>query len=201
VLQGEFGAYRLIGAVTDVVVPATLHATISARIDRLSATSKGTLSSGAVIGTRFDVDLLSALVDNPDTATLVQAELVDQVKFSAPAVYAFRHPLIRAVAYESQLKSVRAQLHRRLATAIEQRESADEHAALIAEHLESAGDLRAAFLAQSTIRRRSAAPGWPRPHVDAHRPADSVVWDRLSRRRSRSQVSLRRTTGSVHGRG
>ena len=63
------------------------------------------------------------------------------------AEYAFRHPLIRAVAYESQLKSGRTQVHRRLAAAIQQREpgSADENAALIAEHLEAAGDLRAAY--------------------------------------------------------
>jgi predicted ATPase len=47
------------------------------------------------------------------------------------------------VAYESQLKSDRAQLHRRLAAEIEAREpqSADQNAALIAEHLEAAGDV------------------------------------------------------------
>lgn len=57
------------------------------------------------------------------------------------------HPLIRAVAYESQLKSERAQWHRRLAAAIQEREpgSVEENAALIAEHLESAGDLYAAY--------------------------------------------------------
>ncbi len=51
------------------------------------------------------------------------------------------------VAYESQLKSERAELHRRLAAAIEARDtaSADENAALIAEHLEATGNLRAAF--------------------------------------------------------
>ena len=51
------------------------------------------------------------------------------------------------MAYESQLKSDRAQLHRRLAAAIEEHEpgSADENAALIAEHLEAAGDLHAAY--------------------------------------------------------
>ena len=59
----------------------------------------------------------------------------------------FHHPLIRTVAYESQLKSDRAELHRRLAAAIEARDpaSADENAALIAEHLEAAGDLHAAY--------------------------------------------------------
>jgi hypothetical protein len=61
--------------------------------------------------------------------------------------YAFRHPLIRAVAYESQLKSDRAQWHRRLAAAIESAspESADQNAALIAEQLEAAGELHAAY--------------------------------------------------------
>ena len=59
----------------------------------------------------------------------------------------FHHPLIRTVAYESQLKSDRAELHRRVAAAIEARDpaSADENAALIAEHLEAAGDLHAAY--------------------------------------------------------
>jgi hypothetical protein len=51
------------------------------------------------------------------------------------------------VAYESQLKSDRAELHRRLATAIESRDlaAADENAALIAEHLDAADDLHAAY--------------------------------------------------------
>ena len=74
-------------------------------------------------------------------------ELIDQVRFTGQPEYVFHHPLIRAVAYESQLKSDRAQLHRRVAAAIEARDpaSADENAALIAEHLEAAGDLHAAF--------------------------------------------------------
>ena len=75
------------------------------------------------------------------------AELIDQVRFTASPEYAFRHPLIRAVAYESQLKSDRAQWHRRLATAIQERApgSVEENAALIAEHLEAAGDLHTAY--------------------------------------------------------
>jgi hypothetical protein len=51
------------------------------------------------------------------------------------------------VAYEAQLNSDRAELHRRLATAIQERdpESVHENAALIAEHVEAAGDLHAAY--------------------------------------------------------
>src|SRR6185503_8519113 len=128
-------------------VPATLHATIGARIDRLDSAAKRTLNAAAVIGSRFDADLLALLVDEPDVAPLIAAELVDQVRFSPLPQYAFRHPLIRAVANESQLKADRALLHRRLATVIRDRDpgSADQNAALIAEHFEVAGDLHAAF--------------------------------------------------------
>jgi len=83
----------------------------------------------------------------PTLDELVKAELTDQVRSTPPAEYVFHHPLIRTVAYESQLKSDRTQLHRRVAAAIETGApaSADENAALIAEHLEAAGDLHAAY--------------------------------------------------------
>jgi adenylate cyclase len=145
VLDGEPGAYLLRGEVADVSVPATLQATIGARIDRLGFTAKHTLNAAAVIGSRFATDLLASLVDSPDVAALIEAELLDQVRFTPQPEYVFRHPLIRTVAYESQLKSDRAALHRRLAAAIGARGSTDENAALIAEHLEAAGDLRGAY--------------------------------------------------------
>jgi adenylate cyclase len=149
VLNGAPGAYAYTsrGDIGDVDVPATLQATIGARIDRLGAAAKHTLNAAAVIGSRFSAELLASVVDSVDVASLIQSELVDQIRFGRRAEYAFRNPLIRAVAYESQLKSDRAQLHRRLAAAIEGRDpaSADENAALIAEHLEAAGDSHQAF--------------------------------------------------------
>jgi adenylate cyclase len=145
VLQGNTGEFRLADNTADVAVPATLQATIGARIDRLSPNAKHTLNAAAVIGSRFDAELLAELVDDADTSALVEAELIDQVRFTPKAQYAFRHPLIHTVAYESQLKSDRATLHRRLAAAIEARGSVDENAALIAEHVEAAGDLPAAY--------------------------------------------------------
>jgi adenylate cyclase len=146
VLQGERGAY-VCPDPADVSVPATLQAAIAARIDRLHGAAKRTLNAAAVIGMRFRGDLLAAVVGDAALAELLQEELIDQVMFTPRAQYAFRHPLIRAVAYGSQLKSTRADLHRRLAAAIEQQDpvSADENAALIAEHCEAAGDLHAAY--------------------------------------------------------
>ncbi len=145
VLHGQSGAYQLRADVADVEVPATLQATIGARIDRLEPTAKRTLNAATVIGSRFDIDLLDNVVGDADVTPLIEAELVDQVMFTPRAEYAFRHPLIRTVAYESQLKSDRAELHRLLAATIEARGTPDPDAALIAEHLEAAGDLHAAF--------------------------------------------------------
>jgi adenylate cyclase len=147
VLCGERGDCTCEDVSTDVEVPATLQAAIAARIDRLAPDAKQTLSAAAVIGLRFDEELLPAVSDGGDLEPLIGAELIDQVAFTPQAQYAFRHPLIRTVAYQSQLKSDRARLHRRLAAALESRDpaSADENAALIAEHHEAAGDLPNAF--------------------------------------------------------
>ena len=178
VLRGESGGYISMGEVGEVNVPATLQATIAARIDRLPPEAKRTLSAAAVIGSRFNLDLLTQLGVEPVVADLVAAQFIDQVKFTRQPEYVFHHPLIRTVAYESQLKSDRAALHRRLAAAIEQRDPAlAENAALVAEHLEAAGDLRAAYAwhmragAWSSNRDiRAARISWER----ARRVADAL---------------------------
>jgi hypothetical protein len=147
VLTGEHGQYLCHTNAADVAVPATVQAAIEARIDRLTNPAKQTLNAASVIGARFGTGVLTALGIDAMVDELLGAELIDQVRFTPTAEYAFRHPLIRAVAYESQLKSDRAEWHRRVAAAIEARDhaAADENAALIAEHLEASGDLHAAY--------------------------------------------------------
>jgi class 3 adenylate cyclase len=142
VLIGGRGCYLCVEPATDVSVPSTLQAVIAARIDRLEPAAKRALNAAAVVGSQFSPETLQALEIEPALHDLVLAELIDQTTFGPRPRYAFRHGLIRAVAYESQLKSDRAQLHRRLAETIEQD---DLNAALIAEHLEAAGDSRAAY--------------------------------------------------------
>ena len=185
VLVGDRGAYLCRDDAADISVPGTLQATIAARVDRLGRPAKQFLYAASVIGARFRPELPAALLGDINVseaiAELLRVELIDQVMFTR-AEYAFRHPLIRAVAYESQLKSGRAELHRRLAVAIEQQEpdSVDENAALIAENLEAAGDLRAAFGwhmragGWSVIRDiRAARTSWQRARQVADRlPAD-----------------------------
>jgi adenylate cyclase len=187
VLDGDRGAYLRRDDTADISVPGTLQATIAARVDRLGRPAKQFLYAAAVIGARFRAELVAALLDDIQgaeaIAELLQVELIDQVMFTPRAEYAFRHPLIRTVAYEAQLKAGRTELHRRLAVAIEQQDpgAADENAALIAENLEAAGDLRAAFEwhmragAWSAFRDiRAARTNWQRARQVADRlPADA----------------------------
>jgi class 3 adenylate cyclase len=147
VLRGNSSAYVSTPGDGEVSMPATVQATIAARIDRLDPGAKRTLSAAAIIGSRFSRGLLETVGIDPVLGHLVGGEFIDQITFTRDPEYVFHHPLIRTVAYESQLKSDRAELHRRLAAAIEARSpaSADENAALIAAHLEAAGDLPAAY--------------------------------------------------------
>jgi class 3 adenylate cyclase len=147
VLSGQRGAFVCHTDVAEVSVPATLQATIGARIDRLTAPAKRTINAASVIGARFGAELLAALGIDAVVDELLGVELIDQVRFTPSPEYAFRHPLIRAVAYESQLKSDRAEWHRRLAAAIQERAPGlvEENAVLIAEHLEAAGELATAY--------------------------------------------------------
>ncbi len=176
VLTGERGSYICRTGVTAVSVPATVQAAIEARIDRLTARAKRTLNAASVIGARFGTELLAALRIDAVLDELLGAELIDQVRSIPTAEYAFHHPLIRAVAYESQLRSDRADLHGRVAAAIESCDpaAADENAALIADHWESAGDLHAAYhwhmraATWAANRDISAARhGWERAEVIA----------------------------------
>ena len=187
VLDGERGDYVCREGTATISLPSTLQATIAARIDRLDAAAKRALYAGSVIGARFTTDLLDTVMrDNTNLAgallELLQVELLDQVRFTPHAEYAFRHPLVRTVAYESQLKAERAELHRRVANVIEKRDpdSSEPNAALIAEHLEAAGDLHAAFgwhmRAGAWFNHRdvaSARTSWQRASHAAERlPAD-----------------------------
>ncbi len=212
VLDGDRGAYLCRDDAADISVPGTLQATIAARVDRLCRPAKHFLYAAAVVGARFTAELVAALLDDIGVgeaiAELLEVELIDQVMFTPRGQYAFRHPLIRTVAYESQLKAGRTELHRRVAVAIEQQDpgSADENAALIAENLEAAGDLRAAFDwhmragAWSAFRDiRAARSNWQRARQVADRLAADTPYRTSLQIAPRNLLcgTLWRTGGSI----
>ncbi|HSS23729.1 MAG TPA: adenylate/guanylate cyclase domain-containing protein, partial [Mycobacterium sp.] len=146
-LEGDPGAYVCVREVRDIHVPASLQAIIGARIDRLTVTAKRTLNAAAVIGAQFDTELLESLLDSIDVAPLIEAQLVEQVGFAPHATYAFCHPLIQQVAYESQLKAGRSELHRRVAAVMQRTHGGftGQEAAIVATQYTAAGDLRDAY--------------------------------------------------------
>lgn len=96
-LAGERGKYVSSAEVAELSVPGTVQAAIEARIDRLNTAAKRALDAASVIGARFGADLLAALGMDSAMDELINAELIDQVRFTPSPEFAFHHPLIRAV--------------------------------------------------------------------------------------------------------
>jgi hypothetical protein len=108
-------------------IPSGLHASLTARLDRIGATRE-VAKTAAVLGREFTFELLSAVVPERDPESLrrdierlVAAELIVPIASPPFEAYAFRHALIQDAAYGSLLRSERRALHGRIADAIQQR--------------------------------------------------------------------------------
>ena len=173
-LVGERGACRLVGPVADAAVPASVQATLAARIDRLEPRAKAVLQGAAVIGREFDVAVLERIAGlEPEElegalGRLVAGELVQERAPRPEGRFAFKHPLTQEVAYRSQLGGRRAALHAAAARAVAEVEPGrlDERAGLIAGHWEAAGeDLEAArWHARAAVWAGTTAPAQALAH-------------------------------------
>lgn len=140
-------------ATTALNVPATLHASLMARLDRLGSVANEVAQVGAVFGREFSYKLLEAVVRRNaielDRALdqLVAAGLVFCRGTRPLATYLFKHALVQDVAYGTLLRDKRQELHRRVAIAIEEQwtEIADAQPELLAHHLQEAGNWAAAL--------------------------------------------------------
>ena len=124
-LAGERGAYRLTRPVVALEVPATVRATIAARIDRLRYEDKRLLQAASVIGDTVPGRLLETVADlavdevRDGVDRLQTAGLLDQRALFPELEYGFCHALVHDVAYESLLHERRRVLHARTLEAIE----------------------------------------------------------------------------------
>src|SRR6266498_1255617 len=125
-LQERAERYALSGPLPPLAIPATLHDSLMARLDRL-ATVKGLAQLGATLGREFSYALLQAVAPW-DEATLrrglhqlVEAEFLYQQGLPPQATYRFKHALIQDAAYQSLLRSTRQQHHQRIAQVLESR--------------------------------------------------------------------------------
>ena len=145
-LQEREEHYELTGPLPPLAIPATLHDSLMARLDRL-ATVKGLAQLGATLGREFAYDLLQA-VSPWDEATLqrglpqlVEAEFLYQQGLPPQATYLFKHALIQDAAYQSLLRSTRQQHHQRIAQVLEARfpDICETQPELLAQHYTEAG--------------------------------------------------------------
>jgi class 3 adenylate cyclase/predicted ATPase len=138
--------FVLSGPLPPLAIPATLHDSLLARLDRLS-TTREVAQIGAVIGREFSFELLSAIAgQNAPSLELALAELVRAgLLFSrgvAPeATYTFKHALVQNAAYETLLRSRRQELHARVVRAYEDQfpEQTELQPELLAHHCTQAG--------------------------------------------------------------
>jgi predicted ATPase len=145
-LQEREECYELTGPLPPLAIPATLHDSLMARLDRL-ATMKGLAQLAATLGREFAYDLLQAVAPWDEGTLqqglhqLVAAEFLYQQGLPPQATYRFKHALIQEAAYQSLLRSTRQQYHRRIAQLMEVRfpESCETQPELLAHHYTEAG--------------------------------------------------------------
>ena len=111
----------------EMVVPPTLQALLAARLDQLDPGERSVLERGAIEGEVFHRGAVQALAPEetqvtPRLAALVRKELIrpDRAQLAGEDGFRFRHLLIRDAAYEALPKAMRADLHQRFATWLEQ---------------------------------------------------------------------------------
>jgi class 3 adenylate cyclase/tetratricopeptide (TPR) repeat protein len=145
---GEGAAERAVAAIPSPsgAVPASLHASLMARLDRLGP-AKEVAQIGAVIGREFSHELLAAVANKPEAelglalGRVVRAGLLFQQGKLPHVTYLFKHALVQDAAYSTLLRDQRQLLHSRIAAAIEGKfpEITATQPGLLAQHYAQAG--------------------------------------------------------------
>ena len=141
-------------------VPPTVRDAVGARLARSGPGTRRMVESAAVIGTRVDRSLLSAVLDG--SGAPVEDRLTAGILVPDGTGLRFRHELVRLAVAAAIAPHRKAELHARLLAALEERGNADP--AVLAHHAEGAGDEKAVLRHAPEAARRSSALG-------AHREA------------------------------
>lgn len=123
-LQKKTDRYVLTGPLSSVAIPATLHDSLMARLDRVPI-AREIAQLGAVLGREFTYEMLRALasVEEPMLleclSRLVEHELLYQRGRPPRSKYIFKHALVHEAAYRSLLRRNRRLYHRAAAQLME----------------------------------------------------------------------------------
>ena len=151
--ESEGAARRTVAAVSSPVlaVPASLHASLMARLDRLGP-AKEVAQIGSAIGREFSHALLVSVVRKPEAELgsalnrLVQAGLLSRQGVPPHATYLFKHALVQDAAYGTLLREPRRALHARIAETLESQfaEIVESQPEIPAHHCTEAGQIEKA---------------------------------------------------------
>jgi class 3 adenylate cyclase/predicted ATPase len=145
-----------------LAVPASLQASLMARLDRLGP-AKEVAQIGAAIGREFSPALLSAVVRKPEAELtsaldrLIAAGLLFRQGVPPYASYLFKHALVQDAAYGTLLREPRRALHARIAETLEGQfaDIAESQPELLARHCTEAGLIEKAALQWGKAGQRS----------------------------------------------
>jgi predicted ATPase len=132
----------------ELAIPATLHASLIARLDRLGPLAKEIGQVGAVIGREFGYELIERVAQHPfaelqlGLGRLAEAGLLFCRGAPPQSSYLFKHALVQDAAYGTLLRTRRQELHARVAKVLGQRfaDLVERQPELLAHHLTAAGD-------------------------------------------------------------
>ena len=146
--ESEGAARRTVAAVPSpaLAVPASLHASLMARLDRLGP-AKEVAQIGSAIGREFSHALLASVARKSEAELgsaldrLVQAGLLFRQGVPPQASYLFKHALVQDAAYGTLLREPRRALHARIAETLESQfaETAESQPEILAHHCTEAG--------------------------------------------------------------
>jgi class 3 adenylate cyclase/tetratricopeptide (TPR) repeat protein len=164
---GDTAAERAIAAVPSpaLMVPASLYASLMARLDRLGGLPKEVAQVAAAIGREFSHALLKAVMRKRDVELgsaldrLIAAGLLFRQGLPPYATYLFKHALVRDAAYSTLLREQRRALHARIAETLEVQfaDIAESQPELLARHWTEAGLIEKAASLWGKAGQRSLA--------------------------------------------
>jgi len=148
---------------TDLTVPATLRASLMARLDRLP-TAKQVAQIGSAIGREFSLSLIRRVAPMPDQRLaqgleqLVAAGFLFHRETPPGTIYVFKHVLVQEAAYDSLLRSRRAEIHAAIVREFERNPGVEgPQPALLGYHCAQAGFIEKAATYYRLAGERSAA--------------------------------------------
>jgi class 3 adenylate cyclase/tetratricopeptide (TPR) repeat protein len=155
-LVRENGSWQPRGDLSALSLPSSIHALLSARLDRLSEEERAVIQRAAVVGKVFYWGAVAALAPEEMSdrvgahlQALLRRELIrpERRGFAGEDAFRFSHILVREAAYESVPKRTRADLHERFARWLERKagQRIVESEEILGYHLEQAYQNRAAL--------------------------------------------------------